>query len=164
MRYVVAMSGCDHAHLKSSITAFEAGTVPTVRDGVHLRQFGARMFDCATCPHGGRTTFMHPGEDHLVDGYFAAEAAQRGEGEIHLALAYLEDIVDRRLERAIHHVLFVAARLPPGPERDTELNFARADYAAAHIVASLVDERVYDCNEWPVFTAWAHALMQAAGQ
>jgi hypothetical protein len=82
-------------------------------------------------------------------------------GDISLSLAYLSDIVDRRLERAVEKVL--AAARAPADLRATELNFARADYDAAHIIASLVDERVYDANEWPVFTAWAAELMRAVG-
>jgi hypothetical protein len=81
------------------------------------------------------------------------------EDEVSFTLAYLGDVVDRRLERAVAAV-DAAMRLQGGARTDM-MGTARADYSAAHIVASLVDDRIYDCNEWPAFTVWAAELVRA---
>lgn len=81
--------------------------------------------------------------------------------DVTFSLEYLADVVDHRLERAVERV-FLAVDAQTPAWRTEFMGLARADYAAAHVVASLVDDRVYDCNERPVFTVWAAELVRAA--
>jgi hypothetical protein len=114
---------------------------------------------------------------YAIRAYAIPDAVSRANGaesfdrqrQISLDLDYLEDIVETRLKSAAEKVVRAlafderTAHERTALERAELVGHARADYSVAHIVASLVDARCYDANEWPVFTTWARDLMQAVG-
>jgi hypothetical protein len=86
--------------------------------------------------------------------------AQRGLEKVCFTIEHLSRLVDRHHELAVVEV--VKAATDPGGARGEWFARARADYSAAHVVASLVDERCYAANEWPPFTTWAAEVMRAS--
>jgi hypothetical protein len=83
-----------------------------------------------------------------------------GQREVYFSLDYLSQVVDRHLERAAEGVL--ASVAVEGPHRREQFSVAREQYGIAFAIAALADERVYNANEWPIFTAWAALLIGAA--
>lgn len=86
--------------------------------------------------------------------------ASRGLERVCFTIEHLSRVVDRRLAAASETV--IRAANGPRDMRELEMSFARADYCAAHVVASLVDERCRTSNAWPAFPEWAGALARAS--
>lgn len=91
-----------HAALKADTWAFESVMSPLVRHGVHLRQHGARLYNC-TCG----STFVHPDDRHLITAYLDAEEADER----------------RRAQEALERAPRVL--LPPGVDLDALLDRRR---------------------------------------
>lgn len=92
----------------------------------------------------------------------AKAVASRGLERVCFTIEHLSRVVDRRLISAIDEVE-KALRADTAAARSEWLARARASYSAAHVVASLGDERCYAADEWMPFTTWVAELVQSDG-